>query len=186
MPTLDCVAAGSMPRSVSSAFARMAARCTAVGVPGALRVARARSAPASRGIHFAYTSNAASIVLHVPLAQRALELRGDVIPPAPVQLVGVRHVARGLLEIRHQPAPLEHLRQDVGDVLARDVRAAELRDRVVAVFVEHSRVQLLGARRLRPLAAVAPASRRPCPRTRRGTAAAATSPIASSARRAPP
>ena len=28
MPTFDCVAAGSIPRSVSSAFARMAARCT--------------------------------------------------------------------------------------------------------------------------------------------------------------
>ena len=37
-PTFDCVAAGSIPRSVSSAFARIAARCTPSESSGALRI----------------------------------------------------------------------------------------------------------------------------------------------------
>src|SRR5262249_15723822 len=49
-----------------------------------------------------------------------------------------------LLEIRHEAAPFEHLGEDVRHVLARDVGAAELGDGVVAVLVEHFRVQLLG------------------------------------------
>ena len=83
--------------------------------------------------------------LLVASAQRALDFGGHVIAPPAVQLVGVGHVARGLLEIRHEPAPLEHLREHVRDVFTRDVRAAELRDRIVAVLVEHLRVQLFGA-----------------------------------------
>jgi hypothetical protein len=99
------------------------------------------------GIHFAYSSKAWSMARDVALAQgAAVEFRRHVVAPAPVQLVGVGHVARGLLEVRHQPPPLEDLREDVRDVLAGDVRAAELRDRVVAVLVEDPRVELLGAR----------------------------------------
>jgi hypothetical protein len=74
------------------------------------------------------------------------DLFGDVVAPQSVQRVGVRHIPGGLLEVRHQPPPLEHLGQYVRDVLTGDVRSAELRHRVVAVFVEHARVQLLGAR----------------------------------------
>ena len=61
MPTLDCVAAGSMPRSVSSAFARIAARCTASESDGLFGY-RAPKCSCIAGIHFAYRSNAPSMV----------------------------------------------------------------------------------------------------------------------------
>ena len=59
--------------------------------------------------------------------------------------LGVRDVARGLFQIRHQSAALEHFGEHVRRVLHRKVDAAELRHRVVAVVVEHPRVQPLGA-----------------------------------------
>ena len=86
----------------------------------------------------------------VSIPQRAAwDLGRDVIPPAAVQPVGVRHVARGLLEVGHQASPLEQLGQHVRDVLAGDVRAAQLRDRVVAVLVEDLGEELLGSSRRR-------------------------------------
>ena len=95
--------------------------------------------------------------LHVPIAKPAVaELGRHVIPPSPVQLVRVRHVPRRLLEVRHQASPLEHLGQHVRDVLARDVRAAQLRDRVVAVLVEDLVEELFGAREANGRAAGAP------------------------------
>src|SRR5687767_15999566 len=63
----------------------------------------------------------------------------------------VGDVARGLLEVGREPRPLEDLREDVRDPLARDVRAAELRHRVVAVAEEDALVEL---RRALPLALV--------------------------------
>ena len=69
----------------------------------------------------------------------------DVIFPAAVRPVRIRHVARRLLEVRHQAAPLENFREDVRHALAGEVRAAELSDRVVAVFVQHAGVQLVRA-----------------------------------------
>ena len=56
----------------------------------------------------------------------------------------VGDVAGGLLEVGHEPAPLEHLGEQVGGLLARQVDAAELGDRVVAVLEEHPVVELLG------------------------------------------
>ena len=56
----------------------------------------------------------------------------------------VGDVARRLLEVGHQPPPLEQLRQDVRGLLARQVHAAELGDRVVAVLDEDLLVQCLG------------------------------------------
>ena len=82
---------------------------------------------------------------------RARERRGSdlgrhvILPPA-CRPIRVRHVPRGLLEVRHQASPLEHLGDDVGDAFAGDVRTAELRDRVVAIFIQNARIQLLGAR----------------------------------------
>ena len=49
------------------------------------------------------------------------------------------------LQIAHQPAPLEHLGEDVRRLLAGQVHAAELGDGVVAVLEEDLLVQLLGA-----------------------------------------
>ena len=75
---------------------------------------------------------------------RASDLRRHVEFPLPVRTIGVRHVTRRLLEIRHQASPLEHLGQDVRRAFARHVRAAELRDRIVAVLAEHARIQPIG------------------------------------------
>src|SRR5688500_11350122 len=67
---------------------------------------------------------------------------------APVAVAAARYrrvvgdVARGLLEVGREPRPLEDLREDVRDPLARDVRAAELRYRVVAVAEEDPLVEL--------------------------------------------
>ena len=85
----------------------------------------------------------------VALAEHAGQLGGNVIAvPAPGPVV-IRDVARRLLEIGHEPAPLEHLRQDVRRALARQVNPAELGDRVVAVFDEHALEELLGPARAR-------------------------------------
>ena len=66
--------------------------------------------------------------------------RHDVLPPA-VWPVGVRHVARGLLEIRHEPSTFKHLCQDVGNAFTRNVSSPKLGDRIVAVLAEHSCIQ---------------------------------------------
>jgi hypothetical protein len=65
------------------------------------------------------------------------------IPPAQSRVV--RDVARGLLEVGHETAPLEDLGEDVRRLLAREVYTAELGDGVVAVLEEHPLVELLGA-----------------------------------------
>ena len=75
-----------------------------------------------------------------------IELRRYEIPPVLASALGVRDVSRRLLEVRHQPAALEHLGEDVGRVLHSDVHATQLRDRVVAVLVEDLLEQSLGAR----------------------------------------
>ncbi len=61
------------------------------------------------------------------------------------QALVVGDVARRLLEVRHEPSPLEHLGEDVRRLLAGEVDPAELRDRVVAVLEEDPLVQLLRA-----------------------------------------
>jgi hypothetical protein len=70
-----------------------------------------------------------------------------VVAVATVALVVVGDVARRLLEVGREPAPLDPLGQQVRDVLDRDVRAAELGHRVVAVLGEDPVVELLGPRR---------------------------------------
>ena len=62
-----------------------------------------------------------------------------------VEPLVVRDVARRLLEVGHETSPLEDLRQHVGGLLAGEVDAAELCDRVVAVLDEDPLVELLGA-----------------------------------------
>ena len=63
----------------------------------------------------------------------------------PVELGVVRDVARGLLEVGGEPRALQDLREQVRRPLARDVRPAQLRDRVVAVAEEDRLVELRGA-----------------------------------------
>ncbi len=117
----------------------------AVGVVRGLRVARAevilhRRDPFRVGLERAVHRGDEAIV------QRAAgELGGDVILPAAARFRRVGDVARGLLEVRHQPAPLEHLREEVRHALAGQVGAAELRHRVVSVFVEDAGVEAVGA-----------------------------------------
>ena len=60
------------------------------------------------------------------------------------QPVVVGDVAGGLLEVGHQAAPLQHLGQDVGGLLAGQVDPAQLGHRVVAVLEEDLLVELLG------------------------------------------
>jgi hypothetical protein len=73
-----------------------------------------------------------------------VQLGRHVVLPGAARPVGVRDIAGGLLEIGHEPAPLEHLGQQVGHALAGQVDAAELGHRVVAVLAEHALVELVG------------------------------------------
>ena len=114
------------------------------------------------------------------LQRRAFELARDVIFPFPAWPVCVRHVARRLLEVRHQAAPLDHLRQNIRNAFARQMHAAQLRHGVVAVFRKHARVKLFG-----PFDADLMSLKRPMTagrrEIRRETAAAAISPSANTA-----
>ena len=66
----------------------------------------------------------------------------EAVAAADARVVG--DVPGALLEVAHQPAPLEHLGEDVRRLLAGQVDTAELGDGVVAVLEEHLLVQLLG------------------------------------------
>ena len=77
--------------------------------------------------------------------RRAFELPGHVVLPAAGRLVRVWDVACRLFEIRHQPSPLDHFREDVRDALARQVHAAKLRDRIVSIFGKDLGIKAFGA-----------------------------------------
>ena len=79
--------------------------------------------------------------------RRVFDLDGrGVFPVAVARAPLVVHdVARALFEVGREPRTLDDLGQDVGDVLAGEVRAAELCHGVVAVLGEHFLVQFLGA-----------------------------------------
>ena len=77
-------------------------------------------------------------------AERGTEHGGiAVVAVAATEPHVVCDVARRLLEIGHDAAPLEHLGEKVRCLLAREVHSAELRDRVVAVLEEDPVVELL-------------------------------------------
>ena len=76
-----------------------------------------------------------------------VQLGRHQVAPAVAAPFGVGNVARGLLEVRHQAPSFQDLGQDIRNVLARQMNAAELRDRVVSVVVEHLLVQPFGAGR---------------------------------------
>ena len=83
-------------------------------------------------------------VADVAGAERAGEdRRVAVVSVAAAEPTVVGDVPRALLEVAHQPPPFEHLRQQVRGLLAREVDATELGNRVVAVVEEHPLVELL-------------------------------------------
>ena len=87
--------------------------------------------------------------VHVADVTRS-ERRGQngriAIEPVPATEPGVvGDVAGRLLEVRHEPTPLEHLGQDVRGLLAREVHPTELGHGVVAVLDEDLVVERLGA-----------------------------------------
>ena len=145
MPRFDSDAAGSMPRTASSALARVAWRNTkslssgcrsTVARTWSVTAARAMAVGVEQPVHVADVAGAEAAGEHGGVAVEA-------VAAAEPGVVG--DVARALLEVAHQPAPLEHLRQQVGGLLARQVDAAELGHRVVAVLDEHLLVERLGA-----------------------------------------
>jgi hypothetical protein len=71
-------------------------------------------------------------------------LRVPVVAVAAAQAGVVGDVPGRLLQVGHEPAPLEDLGQQVGGLLAGQVHPAELGHRVVAVLEEHPVVELLG------------------------------------------
>ncbi len=85
-------------------------------------------------------------VAHVAGSERRLKhVRAPVVAVAAVGAPGVvGHVAGALLEVRHEPAPLEDLGQQVRGLLTGQVHPAELGHRVVAVLEEDPLVELLG------------------------------------------
>ena len=64
------------------------------------------------------------------------------VPTTEACVVG--DVAGALLEVAHQPTPLEDLREQIRGLFARQVDTTELGNRVVAVVEEDTLVQFLG------------------------------------------
>ena len=115
--------AGSVGMTRSEVAPRAARRQLGVGLEGTVQVADVARVPARGG-------------------PRARPGPGS---GSAARAVGVGDVAGRLLEVGHQPAPLEDLGEQVRDALAGEVHAAELGDGVVAVLEEHPVVELLGA-----------------------------------------
>ena len=84
--------------------------------------------------------------LELALDRRAPDLRRHVVAEAAAGPVGVGDVAGRLLEIGHEAAPLEELREHVGDALAREVDPAQLGHRVVAILHEDTLEEALRPR----------------------------------------
>ena len=138
MPTWLRVAAGSSPRSRSSAFAlieRSQAASGSLAAGPALRgplltCQRARVDPEEL-VHRRRVLGAELLVAVVAIAAPRRVGQGLV----------VGDVAGRLLEVGGQAAALQHLGEDVRDPLAGQVGAADLRDRVVAVAHEDALVE---------------------------------------------
>ena len=160
MPTWLRVAAGSRPRSRSSALARIE-RCQ--GPSGSSSPRGQRSAAQ------ASTRSQRARVDREDLVHRGAELGPEplvaVVAVAAAGVLGQRlvvgDVAGRLLEVGGEAAALQDLGEDVGDPLAGDVGAADLGDRVVAVAEEDALVEL---RRALALLGVEGPARRPARR----------------------
>ena len=144
MPTLDNEAAGSTPRTASSALARVAWRKTkslSVGIAVDRGADVIGDLAEQQRVRVEQPVHVADVARTEPARQHR-RVAVEAVAAADARVVG--DVAGALLEVAHQPAPLEHLGEDVRCLLARQVHAAELGDRVVAVLEEHLLVQLLG------------------------------------------
>ena len=145
MPTWLSVAAGSRPRSRSSALARIE-RCQAPS-----------GSPSPRGQRSAAQASTCGQRARVDREQ-LVHRRAELAVPAPRrgrsgsrrrgQRLVVGDVAGRLLEVGGEAAALQQLGEDVGDPLAGDVGAADLGDRVVAVADEDALVELRRPRAL--------------------------------------
>ena len=141
MPTWLRVAAGSRPRSRSSALARIERRQAPSGSSsprGQRAAAHSSTSPSERGVD------------REDLVHRRGELRAELVVAVEAvaafgQRLVVGDVAGRLLQVGGEAAALQRLGEDVGDPLAGDVGAAELGDRVVAVADEDALVELGGA-----------------------------------------
>ena len=141
MPTWLRVAAGSRPRSRSSALARIERRQAPSGSP---------SPRGQRSAAQASTCSQRARVDREQLVHRRPELRAQlcvaVVAVAAPGVAGERlvvgDVAGRLLQVGGEAAALQDLGEDVGYPLAGDVGAADLGDRVVAVAEEDPLVEL--------------------------------------------
>ncbi len=75
---------------------------------------------------------------------RAGHLRRQMISVAFSELAVIEDVAGRLFQISGEPAPLEHLGEDVRRLFAGQMHAAQLSDRIVSVLEEHPVVEILG------------------------------------------
>ena len=135
-----------MPRTASSAFARVAWRYTNSLSSACRGIVDAHVLGHRRRPPLLYASKMAIHVADVASAEPARQHRRIAVvavPPTESRVVG--DVAGALLEVAHQPTPLEHLGQHVRRLLARQVHPTQLGDGVVAVLEEHLLVQLLGS-----------------------------------------
>ncbi len=76
---------------------------------------------------------------------RLEDLGGPVVAVPSTEARVVFDVSGRLLQICHQPPPLQHLGEEVRGLLAGEVDPAELRHRVVAVLEKDALVEFLGA-----------------------------------------
>ena len=138
------------PRSASSALARIAWRYTKSESPAACGEAL-REPRLQLGQQLAVGVEHAVHVADVAGPERRVEDLGVAVVAvvAGAEPLVVGDVARRLLEVGHEPAPLEHLGEHVGRLLAGQVHATELGHRVVAVLDEDPLVELLGPRAAR-------------------------------------
>ena len=143
MPTWLRVAAGSRPRSRSSALARIE-RCQAPSGSCPARPALGRP-----GLDLGQRARVdrEQLVHRRPEFRAQLLVAVEAVATAGQRLV-VGDVAGRLLEVGGEATALQQLGEDVGDPLAGDVGAADLGDRVVAVADEDALVQLRRPRSL--------------------------------------
>ena len=142
---LESDAAGSRPAQGVERFGLHRLAVHEIGVAGLLGEALGHPGPHDRQQAAVGVEHA----VHVPDVPgpvgRVENFGGAKVPVvAALEPVVVGDVAGRLLQVRHQPSPLEHLGEHVGGLLAGQVHAPQLGHRIVAVLDEDLLVELLG------------------------------------------